>query len=96
MIRYPDGGRGFAWSGRHLTSALERCRPGDLWSSRNPCILGSLLRAPPGDDELVDHVWSLVAENPVRDWPNLSQDKIPLAQWPAMRDTIRQVLGSVS
>ena len=37
-ITYPDGNKGIAYVGIHLTDKV--CKIGDAWSSRNPIIVG--------------------------------------------------------
>ena len=40
---YPDGTKGFAWAGIHLKDGEQAdMKVGDLWSSRNPTIIGHI------------------------------------------------------
>ncbi len=45
LITYPNGGRGLAWTGIHLTDGKvfgHAVKIGDPWSSRNPKVIGYL------------------------------------------------------
>ena len=39
-IEYSDGRSGMAWGGIHLTDKIAKV--GDLWSSRNPKVIGHI------------------------------------------------------
>jgi hypothetical protein len=42
-ITYPDGEVGIAWIGLHLMEQrTEDPRHGTMWSSRNPCLIGTI------------------------------------------------------
>lgn len=59
LVTYPDGNTAQAYVGTHLTG------DGKPWSSRNPCILGSILELVNGPSQLDQYL----AERAVAGWP---------------------------
>lgn len=94
-VTYPDGTTALAWTGIHLSGALKGTKPGDPWSSRNPCIVGNLLYLPTKVDlDWADDVWQTISEQQVEQWPRLFPKKfpVPLAHRKVVNQTIMRVL----
>jgi hypothetical protein len=95
-VTYPDGTTALAWVGLHLSGALKGTKPGDPWSSRNPCIVGNLLHLSTKVDlDWADDVWVSISEQQVEQWPRLFPRQFPseLAHRRAVNQVITEAIG---
>ena len=67
-VSYTDGNKALAWVGLHLTPVSGAV--GAPWSSRNPCIVGSIMELSTDPKlEWIHQLWQMTRERPVLSWP---------------------------